>query len=222
MYMYMVLVYMYIQYSTCRIYMYTRAHNIISLTQTHTHTHLHQHGMGVPSITILLHEMMKLCHYAGAQDAIFIRIGTSGGIGKTCTCTCMYCNMYMYVYRYTVHVCILVQLIQVHVHTASFSFLKALSSFIISLSFPNASVLYTYFPCIGISGAIGKALYMYIHVHYVHYTKCICINWEVGVLGVLITPRLLLNSYMYVYVFIRFRCLQYASMYTSRYLSSAS
>ena len=39
------------------------------------------HGMGVPSITILLHEMMKLLYYAGAQGAIFIRIGTSGGIG---------------------------------------------------------------------------------------------------------------------------------------------
>ena len=31
--------------------------------------------------------------------------------------------------------------------TASFSFLKAVSSFTISLSFSNASVLYTYFPC---------------------------------------------------------------------------
>lgn len=39
------------------------------------------HGMGVPSITIMLHEMIKLLHYAGARDAIFIRIGTSGGIG---------------------------------------------------------------------------------------------------------------------------------------------
>ena len=38
--------------------------------------------------------------------------------------------------------------IYVHVkqHTASFSFLKAVSSFTISRSFSNASVLYTYFP----------------------------------------------------------------------------
>ena len=32
-------------------------------------------------------------------------------------------------------------------NAASFSFLKAVSSFTISLSFPNASVLYAYFPC---------------------------------------------------------------------------
>ena len=41
-------------------------------------------------------------------------------------------RMYMYIHN---------------VHTASFSFLKAVSSFTISLSFSNASVLYTYFPC---------------------------------------------------------------------------
>jgi uridine phosphorylase len=39
------------------------------------------HGMGVPSITILLHEVTKLLSYAGAKDAVLIRIGTSGGIG---------------------------------------------------------------------------------------------------------------------------------------------
>ncbi|CAI8040744.1 Uridine phosphorylase 2 [Geodia barretti] len=39
------------------------------------------HGMGVPSITILLHEITKLLSYAGAKDAVLIRIGTSGGIG---------------------------------------------------------------------------------------------------------------------------------------------
>lgn len=41
------------------------------------------HGMGVPSISILLHEMIKLLSYAGANDVIFIRIGTSGGIDVT-------------------------------------------------------------------------------------------------------------------------------------------
>ena len=44
-----------------------------------------QHGMGVPSITIMLHEIIKLLHYAGAKDAVIIRIGTSGGIGE-CIC----------------------------------------------------------------------------------------------------------------------------------------
>ncbi|QQP56316.1 Uridine phosphorylase 1, partial [Caligus rogercresseyi] len=39
------------------------------------------HGMGVPSMSILMNEMIKLLHYAGAKDPIFIRIGTSGGIG---------------------------------------------------------------------------------------------------------------------------------------------
>lgn len=39
------------------------------------------HGMGVPSIGILLHEMIKLCHHAKCKDPIFIRIGTCGGIG---------------------------------------------------------------------------------------------------------------------------------------------
>lgn len=39
------------------------------------------HGMGVPSIGILLHEMIKLMYHAKAKDPIFIRIGTCGGIG---------------------------------------------------------------------------------------------------------------------------------------------
>lgn len=39
------------------------------------------HGMGVPSISILLHEMIKLCSHAKCKDPIFIRIGTCGGIG---------------------------------------------------------------------------------------------------------------------------------------------
>ena len=38
------------------------------------------HGMGGPSISILLHEVAKLLRYAEA-DAIWIRIGTCGGIG---------------------------------------------------------------------------------------------------------------------------------------------
>jgi uridine phosphorylase len=37
--------------------------------------------MGVPSIGILLHEVIKLMYHAKAKDPIFFRIGTCGGIG---------------------------------------------------------------------------------------------------------------------------------------------
>ena len=39
------------------------------------------HGMGQPSMSILLHEVAKLLDYAGAEDPVFIRLGTSGGLG---------------------------------------------------------------------------------------------------------------------------------------------
>ncbi|XP_066147459.1 uridine phosphorylase 1 isoform X2 [Euwallacea fornicatus] len=39
------------------------------------------HGMGVPSIGILLHEMIKLMYHAKCRDPIFFRIGTCGGLG---------------------------------------------------------------------------------------------------------------------------------------------
>jgi uridine phosphorylase len=39
------------------------------------------HGMGVPSLSILLHEVIKLLAHAGAQDPVFFRLGTCGGIG---------------------------------------------------------------------------------------------------------------------------------------------
>lgn len=39
------------------------------------------HGMGMPSMSILLNEITKLLHYAECSDPLFIRIGTSGGIG---------------------------------------------------------------------------------------------------------------------------------------------
>jgi uridine phosphorylase len=39
------------------------------------------HGMGMPSILIFLHEITKLLEYAGCIDYIFLRLGTSGGIG---------------------------------------------------------------------------------------------------------------------------------------------
>src|SRR5690606_23151298 len=39
------------------------------------------HGMGIPSISILLHEITKLLHYARAPPPTYFRIGSSGGIG---------------------------------------------------------------------------------------------------------------------------------------------
>ncbi|XP_078539985.1 uridine phosphorylase 2 isoform X2 [Lissotriton helveticus] len=39
------------------------------------------HGMGIPSISIMLHELIKLLHHAKCRDVMIIRIGTSGGIG---------------------------------------------------------------------------------------------------------------------------------------------
>ena len=40
------------------------------------------HGMGMPSLSILLHEMYKLCYYAGClSKCTFIRSGTCGGVG---------------------------------------------------------------------------------------------------------------------------------------------
>ena len=40
-----------------------------------------QHGMGAPSLSILLHELLKLISYANCQDVTFLRLGTSGGLG---------------------------------------------------------------------------------------------------------------------------------------------
>ncbi|KAL2081464.1 hypothetical protein ACEWY4_023317 [Coilia grayii] len=39
------------------------------------------HGMGVPSISIMLHELIKLLHHSGCHDVTIFRIGTSGGVG---------------------------------------------------------------------------------------------------------------------------------------------
>lgn len=38
--------------------------------------------MGVPSISIMLHELIKLLHHAKCRDVTIIRIGTSGGLGE--------------------------------------------------------------------------------------------------------------------------------------------
>ncbi|KAL3207964.1 hypothetical protein MRX96_039386 [Rhipicephalus microplus] len=39
-----------------------------------------KHGMGAPSMSILLHEVFKLLHYARCRDVLMFRIGTSGGV----------------------------------------------------------------------------------------------------------------------------------------------
>lgn len=39
------------------------------------------HGMGMPSMSVLLHEITKLLRYAGASNFAYIRMGTSGGLG---------------------------------------------------------------------------------------------------------------------------------------------
>lgn len=39
------------------------------------------HGVGMSSMSVLLHELIKLVNYAKCKNPIFIRIGTSGGLG---------------------------------------------------------------------------------------------------------------------------------------------
>jgi len=39
------------------------------------------HGMGIPSVGILLHEIIKLMYHARVRDPVFFRLGTCGGIG---------------------------------------------------------------------------------------------------------------------------------------------
>ncbi|KAG9468594.1 uridine phosphorylase 1 [Eleutherodactylus coqui] len=39
------------------------------------------HGMGIPSISIMLHELIKLLYHSRCSDVTVIRIGTSGGVG---------------------------------------------------------------------------------------------------------------------------------------------
>jgi uridine phosphorylase len=39
------------------------------------------HGMGAPSTSILMHELLKLLHYAEATNVKFLRMGTCGGLG---------------------------------------------------------------------------------------------------------------------------------------------
>ena len=40
------------------------------------------HGMGFGSLSIAMHELIKMLHYAEAQDVSFLRLGTCGGVGQ--------------------------------------------------------------------------------------------------------------------------------------------
>jgi uridine phosphorylase len=40
--------------------------------------------MGIPSITIMIQELIKLMYHARCSNITFICFGTSGGIGKGC------------------------------------------------------------------------------------------------------------------------------------------
>ena len=39
-----------------------------------------QHGIGFASVTVILHEVIKLLHYAGVKNPEFFRIGTCESI----------------------------------------------------------------------------------------------------------------------------------------------
>lgn len=39
------------------------------------------HGIGMPSLSVFMHEITKLLHYAACVNPVLLRIGTSGGIG---------------------------------------------------------------------------------------------------------------------------------------------
>lgn len=39
------------------------------------------HGMGIPSLSIVFHEILKMLHHAECTDVKFFRLGTSGGLG---------------------------------------------------------------------------------------------------------------------------------------------
>lgn len=39
------------------------------------------HGIGCPSLSVILNEVIKLVHYAECKDVTFFRVGTCGGLG---------------------------------------------------------------------------------------------------------------------------------------------
>ena len=85
------------------------------------------------------------------------------------TCACDFLSRHSCLYNI---ICILVQLIYVHLHVHNSILLLSpflrlsLLSLYISLSFPNASVLYTYFPCsVSITIDIHVHVYCFLVVH---------------------------------------------------------
>ncbi|KAJ8307506.1 hypothetical protein KUTeg_015590 [Tegillarca granosa] len=54
-----------------------KSHNLVEMF------HDVKHGMGIPSLSILIHEILKLLHHAkcNVEDVVFFRLGTSGGLG---------------------------------------------------------------------------------------------------------------------------------------------
>ena len=113
--------------------------------------------------------MYMSCMYACAgvhKKQILVKLGSQRSLDSGCfelvsshqqgiciTCLAYHPALYTHiVYNCTAHTCIYnvvnqpvhvmhIYIVHVHVHV------KAVSSFTISLSFPNASVLCTYFPC---------------------------------------------------------------------------
>lgn len=57
----------------CDVFFFFKSHASFSVLQ---------HGMGVPSISIMLHELIKLLHHAQCRNVILFRLGTSGGVGR--------------------------------------------------------------------------------------------------------------------------------------------
>jgi len=39
------------------------------------------HGIGIPSLSVVMHEIIKILYHAGATDVCIFRLGTSGGVG---------------------------------------------------------------------------------------------------------------------------------------------
>ena len=50
-----------------------------------------QHGIGIPSLSVVFNEIIKLVYYAKCQDVEFFRIGTCGGLGNA-SCSISTCR----------------------------------------------------------------------------------------------------------------------------------
>lgn len=50
-----------------------------------------QHGIGIPSLSVVFNEIIKLVYYAKCKDVEFFRIGTCGGLGNA-SCSSSTCQ----------------------------------------------------------------------------------------------------------------------------------